>query len=131
LSVGPARNLMLAAEAMGRAREELEGARPSKAEENQEEALRRLREGREDMASASQSAAGLQAGAGQGMAGSIQLAPSSGGGAGARLEPVRIPRARDYRPPREFREEVLKSMKEKYPKAQEGVIKDYYEKWAK
>lgn len=63
------------------------------------------------------------------MAGSIQPMPG-GGVSGARVAPVRLPRADEYKPPKEFREELLRSLREKYPKAYERAIKDYYEHFA-
>jgi hypothetical protein len=68
---------------------------------------------------------------GQPATGTIQPAPGGAGASGSQSGPVRIPRAEDFRPPKEFREEVLKSMKEKYPKTYERIIQDYYERWAK
>ena len=41
---------------------------------------------------------------------------------------VRIPGAGDYLPPKEFREEILESLKEKYPESQGGLIKDYFKR---
>ncbi len=44
---------------------------------------------------------------------------------------VEIPRPDNFRPPRAFREELMKSMKEVYPKDQERAIQEYYRHWAK
>jgi hypothetical protein len=82
------------------------------------------------MSSSAQSAASLgRGGAGRPMAGSIQPMPG-GSGAGARAASVRLPKADEYKPPREFREELLRSLREKYPKAYERTIKEYYERFA-
>ena len=46
--------------------------------------------------------------------------------AGARRGPTRLPRAEDFRPPKEYREELLKALDEKYPSRDEGLIEDYF-----
>jgi len=124
------RRLFLAAQAMTEAADRLEEESLRKAADAEETALRYLRETEQEMQSAAQNAAGMESGAGRSPAGSIRVLSGSGA-AGARLEPVRIPRAEDYRPPREFREELLKSMREKYPEIYEDIVQDYYEHWAK
>jgi len=136
LGTALARRLQLAADAMGEAAKQLADFEVRPAVESQETALRYLRESQDDMNSASQSMSSMGQSVGKPMAGSAQPMPGSqqggaGGRSGSRLGAVRIPRAEDYRPPKEFREEVLKSMKEKYPKSYEELIRKYYEKWAK
>ena len=43
---------------------------------------------------------------------------------------VRLPTMTDYRPPKEFREDLLEAMKENYPKIYEEIIHDYYKRLA-
>ncbi len=133
LGTALARRLQLAAEAMGLAQADLSAAEPRPAVENQETALRHLRDAQDGMQSSSQGMSKMKQFLGQPMAGTVQPAPgsASGFGSGVQSGPVRIPRAEDFRAPKEFREEVLKSMKEKYPKNYERIIQDYYERWAK
>jgi hypothetical protein len=50
----------------------------------------------------------------------------SRGVTGVQNAPVRIPTEEDYRPPVAFREELLKSLKEKYPEIYDDVIHKYY-----
>ncbi len=58
----------------------------------------------------------------------IQPRNQPGGQKGSRTGTVRIPGAEDYLPPKEFREEILESLKEKYPQSQEETIKQYFKK---
>ena len=57
------------------------------------------------------------------------MKPQRGGGPGMGLshERAEIPKAEDYQVPAEFREEVLKAMREGAPKRFEGMIQRYYE----
>ena len=48
-------------------------------------------------------------------------------GAGARRERIKIPGAESFRPPREFRQDILEAMKEKAPRGFLGQVKRYYE----
>jgi hypothetical protein len=123
--------LAAAAEAMARAGDELDAVRLRPAVERQEEALRHLREGQESMRAAGGGARGLGRSVGKPAAGSVQFLPGGGSSTGAGTGPVRLPRAEDYRPPREFREELLKSMKERYPESYERIIQDYYRHWTR
>lgn len=126
-----ARRLKLASDAMDQAQASLSAAELRPAVESQETALRHLRDAQDGMESSSQGMSKMKQFLGQPMTGSVQPASGSAGVSGAQSGPVRIPRAEDFRPPKEFREEVLKSMKERYPKTHERVIQDYYERWAK
>ena len=51
-----------------------------------------------------------------------------GGKMGARLEFVPMPTAKDYQPPKEIREELERSLREKRPAAYDGIIKDYFKR---
>jgi hypothetical protein len=50
----------------------------------------------------------------------------AGGMTGYHSAPVRLPRADEYKVPREFRQELLEGLKEKYPLQYEKMIKEYY-----
>ncbi|MFH1540365.1 MAG: hypothetical protein ABID79_00690 [Elusimicrobiota bacterium] len=52
----------------------------------------------------------------------------SGGSTGFRGRFVKIPSKDDYRPPKEFREEIIKSLRQKYPQKYEMLIKDYFKR---
>lgn len=123
------RRLLLAAEAMGQAHKEISEGRSRPAVQSQEEALRHLRDAQEGMRSADRQMETMPGAAGRPAGASIQPLGAQGA-SGARSGPVRLPKPEDFRPPREFREELLKSMKEKYPKSHEGTIQDYYDRWA-
>jgi hypothetical protein len=51
-----------------------------------------------------------------------------GGKMGARLEFVPMPTAKDYQPPKEIREELEHSLRERRPAAYDGIIKDYFKR---
>ncbi|MBI4678399.1 MAG: hypothetical protein HY748_12535 [Elusimicrobia bacterium] len=53
-----------------------------------------------------------------------------GGRAGADTGFVPLPRARDYVPPREIRDELERSLKERRPRTMDGVIKEYFKRIA-
>ena len=53
-----------------------------------------------------------------------------GGRAGASLGAVALPRAADFRPPKEIREELEKSLKEKRPELYDALIKEYFKRIA-
>lgn len=50
----------------------------------------------------------------------------SSGFAGARVEKVELPGAKDYKVPPAFREEILKYLKDAHPRDYEDIIKKYY-----
>ena len=47
-------------------------------------------------------------------------------GFGSRAE--MLPKAEDYKPPKEFREELLESLKEKFPETYEDIIHKYFKR---
>jgi hypothetical protein len=59
---------------------------------------------------------------------------SGGSGAqgvyGLKTDPVPLPSARDYRPPREMREELEESLRESRPQAYDELIKEYFKRVA-
>ena len=122
------RRLEGAAAAMSRAAAALGEARPPDARTAQEEALRLLRESEE--AARSMTSPIFGGGAPSGGGASPGGGPSSPWG-GRPVGPTRLPRAKDYHPPKEFREDVLRALQEKYPARDRGVIEDYFKRWKK
>ncbi|HOW28012.1 MAG TPA: DUF4175 family protein [Elusimicrobiota bacterium] len=123
------RRLSDAADAMGKAVTRLDDPDTHACVSWQEKALRLLEDSHESMSSGYQSLTTLGKSYDQPLTGSLQPMGShapSGGHTGI----VHIPGADEFKPPREFREELLQSMKEKYPKIHERMIRDYYERWA-
>ncbi len=123
------RHLKLAAQAMGQAAGHLRIYHLRPAVSDQETALRHLRHSMEQIQSAEQN----MSAAGQSLSGAPKstlqgYAPP--GAVGFRTGPVRIPKPEDHKPPRAFREELLKSLKEKYPKTYQKIIEDYFKNWA-
>lgn len=53
-----------------------------------------------------------------------------GGGKSGQTAKVKLPSAEDYKPPKAFREDLLESLKEKYPKIYEEIIHKYYKRLA-
>ena len=51
----------------------------------------------------------------------------SGDGVGRDDEPIKIPGRDDYKPPEEFREDILEAMKKRAPEGYDEMVKRYYE----
>jgi hypothetical protein len=49
------------------------------------------------------------------------------GSSGLGSEPIRIPGADEYRPPEEFREDILEAMKKRAPQGYDELVRRYYE----
>ncbi len=94
---------------------------------SQERALSHLRKGQEGLQSAQSELQKIKQSAGS-KPSLIQPRNQPGGQKGSRTGSVRIPGAEEYLPPKEFREEILESLKEKYPQSQEETIKQYFKK---
>ncbi|MFN3966832.1 MAG: DUF4175 family protein, partial [Endomicrobiia bacterium] len=98
---------------------------------SEQKALQYLTEGSDFMQQAGQQISENIQKFGQPIAGFLQSAKesdSSGGIFGVRLGHVKLPDINEYLPPKEFREELLKSLKEKYPENYQEIIKQYYKK---
>lgn len=121
-----------AAEEMSQAGRSLNSGQSGPAMEHERSALEKLSSGQEGLSSGAQGMAQMQSGRGKPMAGFLQQRPGNGPGGqnGMRQGPVRIPRADEFVPPKEFREEILKSLKEKYPKSYDRIIRDYFKRLA-
>lgn len=101
-----------------------------------EAALAILQEGGQDADSASSAAGGAASAMGGGSRGgqgasALSTRPAGRGAAGVRYERVRLPSADEYRPPRELREELQRSLTEPRPAAHDGAIKEYFKRLAR
>ena len=119
-------NLKSAAGEMAASAREMDARNTAGAAESCRKALEHLQAGKDGMAGAQESMSGHGQNSGTPVAGPVQM--RSGGSAGMRSAPVKLPRAADYKPPREFRQEILDALKEKYPAQYEKIIKEYYRK---
>ncbi len=121
-----------AAAEMTRASEELGRHRSQSAQTHEERALSHLLQGQSELegAQGAMSEMASQQGPGSGGGGGrmIQVVPRGGGQRGTQMGKVKLPSAEDYRPPKEFREELLESLREKYPKVYEDIIHKYYKR---
>lgn len=88
-------------------------------------ALEKLMEGADSVAGAGQKLSGQAGNSGKPAAGQLQL---RGGLTGARSAPVKLPGINDYKAPKEFRQDILDALREKYPKEFDKMIKDYYKR---
>ncbi len=101
------------------------------AQESQEKALSYLRKGQESLQATKGQLQKMQSQNAKSTPLPMIMPRNSGNGqSGIKNGEVKIPRADDYLPPKEFREEILKSLQERYPKSEESVIKDYYRRLA-
>lgn len=125
-------------EALNKAAAEMKGASGSLGESDsraalghEQSALAALQDAESTLSQAQQSMSQMSQGGGSGGSPRIIARPSgSGGKTGSRSSPVRFPTADDYRPPREFREDLMESLKENYPKIYEEIIHRYYRRLA-
>lgn len=61
----------------------------------------------------------------------VQIKSSSAGRYGALTGRVLLPSAKDYKPPRDLREDIIKSLSEKYPEEFQKSIENYYKELLK
>jgi len=121
-------NMEKASSAMDKASGELDKKKTEPALEKEREALYYLAQGKEGLASASKKLMELAKRAGKPLVGFLQPRGGTlpGGRMGFREGYVKIPEAHDYQPPKEFRQELLEALKEKYPEIYKELIKQYY-----
>ncbi|MCI0527111.1 MAG: DUF4175 domain-containing protein, partial [Nitrospira sp.] len=134
-------NLGEAQNQMGTATEKLGNKQAGKALLPEREALYRLEQAQQGMQQAMQQMAAMQQMGGMampqfamrpgGMFPNFQLmnpntSPNTGGRMGNSIEDIEIPSGEDFQVPKEFREEILKAMKEGTPQLYEDLVKDYY-----
>ncbi|MCX5795752.1 MAG: hypothetical protein NTY77_09685 [Elusimicrobia bacterium] len=114
----------------GSAEKDLGGGDSASALSHQEKALQLLEQGGQDLqrsaAAQKQIEIGINAGFSQPAGGVRSM--SGGGGMGARVEFVPLPKAKDYLPPKELREELERSLREKRPASYDEVIKEYFKR---
>lgn len=105
---------------------------PEEGLDKEQEAISALQRAKEGLSRAGEK---LAKGGGQPQQGSLGFyhtrpRQSGGHGPGGRLGVdtgfVKIPSAEEYQPPKEFREELLEGLKQKYPKTYERMIREYY-----
>lgn len=65
---------------------------------------------------------------GSSMSSKFQIKSSSTGRYGTMTARVVLPSAKEYEPPKELREDIIKSLSEKYPEEFKKVIEEYYKK---
>jgi hypothetical protein len=132
LSMAVTQPLSMAADAMDGSSQQLNNNNGRSAQGNQEEALSNLDAARGALgeAQSAMSAAGPGGSGGPGSGGMPQavVRQSGGSGRGTKTGRVRLPTVDDYKPPKAFREELLESLKEKYPKIYEDIIHTYYKR---
>ncbi|OGS04245.1 MAG: hypothetical protein A3G41_00980 [Elusimicrobia bacterium RIFCSPLOWO2_12_FULL_59_9] len=125
-------NLDSAQEDMALAQKELEALQSPPALEHAANALEKLAQGMEQMESASREQKSMESGMERSGAGRPRtLRQWTGGRMGTSVGPVELPSDKEYRPPQEVRQEVMQSLQEKYPKAYEQGIKDYFKQITK
>lgn len=70
----------------------------------------------------------IQQSMGSSMSSKFQIKSSSTGRYGAMTSRVVLPSAKEYNPPKELREDIIKSLSEKYPEEFKKIIEEYYKK---
>ncbi|MEW6041176.1 MAG: DUF4175 family protein, partial [Elusimicrobiota bacterium] len=120
-------NLKSASKEMGKASENLTKGNTNEAITSERKALEYLTEGQQSLQNSMQALGQMQSKQNKPMANFIQ-GKGSGGIMGVRTGYVELPKKEDYIPPKEFREELLNALKEKYPQTYSEIIKKYYRK---
>lgn len=122
-------SIVSASNEMKSAASELGNRRSQTAQRHEEAALRHLQDGKEQLMQSSEMMAAMGAGrSGGGAGGSLRVMPAGArdGRGGTSMGNVKLPTVEDYRPPKEFREELLESFREKYPEIYEDIVHRYY-----
>jgi len=123
-------NISSSAKSMATASSELSNSNILSAMDSEKKALDDLLNGKDAMDKASSQMKQMSgAGGTMGTSGQIRMSGNGGGGyTGFRTGFVKIPSKDDYKPPKEFREEIIKSLRQKYPQKYETIIKDYFKR---
>ena len=122
-------NLRMASREMTNAQSFLEGSKSKEAMAAEQKALEYLTGSQDSMGGAEGSISMTQSKFNKPMAMPVRSRSSSSGGVmGVKSGEVKLPDVNDYLPPSEFREELIKGLKEKYPQAYDQQIKQYYKK---
>ncbi|MDO8735368.1 MAG: DUF4175 family protein [Elusimicrobiota bacterium] len=123
-------NISSSAKSMATASSELSNSNILSAMDSEKKALDDLLNGKDAMDKASSQMKQMSgAGGTMGTSGQIRMRGNGAGGyTGFRTGFVKIPSKDDYKPPKEFREEIIKSLRQKYPQKYETIIKDYFKR---
>lgn len=123
-------NISSSEKLMAAAAGELSNSNISSAIDFEKKALDDLLNGKDAMDKASSQMKQMSgAGGTMGTSGQIRMRGNGAGGhTGFRTGFVKIPSKDDYKPPKEFREEIIKSLRQKYPQKYETIIKDYFKR---
>ena len=115
---GAKESLEKAHDEMSQAEGQLGKGRPRRAAQHEQGALESLGRLKDQVQQA------MKSGAGQG-----EQDPKDGEGSGRQrsAEPVKIPGAEEHQSPKEFREDLLKAMKQGVPGAYQDLVRRYYE----
>lgn len=117
-------NIRMASDEMTGAANNLHNEKTHPALESEKKALEHLESSLDGVRSAKTSMSEQGEKSGKGAASPIQVRSSGG----LRNAPVKLPKATDYKPPRQFRQEIMDALKEKYPAQYESIIKEYFKK---
>ncbi|MDD5687141.1 MAG: DUF4175 family protein [Elusimicrobia bacterium] len=130
-----AKKILSSQEAMGSASDELSNANDPSAVDFEKKALNDLLSGKEGLEGAlsQMGQASSMGGKGSmGMGGKFRTRGNrgnkEGGYTGFREGFVKIPSIDEYKPPKEFRESIIESLRQKYPQKYETIIKDYFKR---
>ncbi|MBI5574258.1 MAG: DUF4175 family protein [Elusimicrobia bacterium] len=123
-------NISSSEKSMATASAELSNSNIPSAIDSEKKALDDLLDSKEAIENASSQMKQMAGSGGtMGTSGQIRMrGDGMGGHMGFRTGFVKIPSKDDYKPPKEFREEIIKSLRQKYPKKYETIIKDYFKR---
>ncbi len=114
---------------MDTASKELSGNNAPPAVEAERDALQHLLKSKDSLQnSGSQLEQMSKGGRASGSGPSVKIRGGTGGESGFMTGFVKIPALDDYRPPKEFREEVMDALRKKYPEKYDQTIKEYYKR---
>ncbi|OGS45522.1 MAG: hypothetical protein A2539_10170 [Elusimicrobia bacterium RIFOXYD2_FULL_34_15] len=123
-------NISSSEKSMDSASGELTNSNLPPAVDFEKKALDELSNGKEALKNASEQMSQMAKSSGsRGGMGQPKIRTSGGGGyTGFRSGFVKIPSADDYKPPKEFRETIIESLRQKYPQKYDTIIKDYFKR---
>jgi hypothetical protein len=123
-------SLKKAGDEMMESQEALQKILSQKAQMHEERTLDALSSAQNELQNAQDAMSSMSGSGGSGSSGGMKVMarPMGSSSSGSRVGPVKLPRAEDYRPPKEFREDLLEALKEKYPKVYEDIIHKYYKR---
>jgi len=117
-------NLSEAGSEMNAAADQIGQRNSGGAVEEGQKALEMLEQGQNGLEEAKGTVSEMKGNSGKRVSGVAQA--RSGGSSGFRSVAVKLPGKDDYKPPKEFRQEIMDAMKEKYPEKYDKIIKEYY-----